>query len=356
MAIYYSVQEMFDANLSNMTALINNSVWDDGTYSLQGPDFMDNMTIYVSGNSWFGFGSSTEMLKVNRRDTKMYYLYSESGMVNSTKFFKLRWSGYSYYSDTSSGAKQEYDVVLWEDRSISLRMVTIPTVNNTGYYTFTPPTNSTTYSYQVSNDNPHATFKYDKNTGNYEVSNEIIFFSNPLCLIKYQNNYYSWDYDENDNLIPLLLEGDLIELFQEWGTPSLPLEIFKNFTDFQVVVWEKNSDYELPSFSIYGIPYPQILEYDSINIKSNNGLDTVGVTGSNNVIFQVSPDGGQSWKYYNSEWISSNTFDDGMTSEVINSLTQTEWSEFLESENCIFRVKLESEDASAGNIYIKYVS
>lgn len=94
MANYNSVQEILDAGIANMTCIRNNSKQDDGVDQLTGADWLTYMgnavaTIYVSGNTFLGFGSNTEHLKVDRRDTAMRYLYREEGtLYNYYNFIK----------------------------------------------------------------------------------------------------------------------------------------------------------------------------------------------------------------------------------------------------------------------------
>ena len=98
---YNSVQDIISAGISNMQCIRNNTKNDDGTDTLVGVDwftFKDTVAqnIYVSGNSWLGLGSSSEHLKVNRRDGAVYSIYREEGtLFNYYKFLKIRWSGYS---------------------------------------------------------------------------------------------------------------------------------------------------------------------------------------------------------------------------------------------------------------------
>ena len=101
---YNSVEEILSAETANMTVIRDNSKNDDGTDTVTGVSWFNfkgkvASTIYVSGNSWLGFGASSEHLKVNRRDGAMYYLYREEGtLYNHYRFLKIRFSGYTSYS------------------------------------------------------------------------------------------------------------------------------------------------------------------------------------------------------------------------------------------------------------------
>ena len=129
---YNSIQEILSADINNMQVIRNNSKQDDGTDSITGVSWFSYngntvSTIYANGNSYIGFGSSNEHLKVNRLDSAMWYLYREEGtLYNYYKFLKIRWDGYTSYYQTSASYRITYDVILWDTGDISLHMVTIP--------------------------------------------------------------------------------------------------------------------------------------------------------------------------------------------------------------------------------------
>ena len=133
---YKNLQEALDAGITNMTVLRDNSANDDDTDTIAAGltwfkfNGVEVANIYASGNSWLGFGESSEHLKVNRRDCKMYYLYSESGKIGANEFFKIRWMGTSAYSgnyQNSTEYQQYYDVFLFNNGLIYLNYYTVPT-------------------------------------------------------------------------------------------------------------------------------------------------------------------------------------------------------------------------------------
>ena len=114
-----------------MVTLRNNSTQDDGTDSVSGVDWFTfngvvASTIYVNGNSWVGFGSSSEHLKVCRTDGKMLYLYRQEGTVGSKRFLKLRWEGYSYWNSTASIYALKWELFLFDDGGMYLNIIDVP--------------------------------------------------------------------------------------------------------------------------------------------------------------------------------------------------------------------------------------
>lgn len=186
MADYATLQQAINAGITNMTILRNNSKNDDGTTTYAtGIDwfkFNGNIVsnIYSSGNSWIGFGTSNEQLKVNRRDCAVYYEYKETGVIGITKFFKFRWRGYAHYNTTGSTSLQEFEFFLLDTGQIFFRFITVPTTYFNGInnltadttvlysvtagtpceYTFTPSDVVTGKGFSVSADRPNIDANY----------------------------------------------------------------------------------------------------------------------------------------------------------------------------------------------------
>jgi hypothetical protein len=77
---------------------------DDSTVTLPDIGFNFNYNgsairqLYTSGNTWIGFGTGSEHLCINRRDASYNNLYYSSEVEYSTKLFRIRFEGNSYYS------------------------------------------------------------------------------------------------------------------------------------------------------------------------------------------------------------------------------------------------------------------
>lgn len=217
MANYISLQKAIDAKTTNMTVLRNNVKNDDGTTTYAtGIDWFkfNGVTvsnIYSSGNSWLGFGASSEQLKVNRRDCAVWYEWKETGKIGVHDFFRFRWRGYSQYSTTSASYLQEFEVFLFDTGQIYLNFFTVPTSNNDGTkqlvcgsetvgfsvtsgtaceYTFTPSDTSSGTGWAVISGKPDVDFPY-KSSGN-----AIFTFSN---YIAGGNDTLYWTAEEPTN-------------------------------------------------------------------------------------------------------------------------------------------------------------
>ena len=185
---YNDVQEIFDAGISNMTCLLKDSnSYDNGTYTVEGAEYATYRgavisSIYAGGDSYFGIGSNTEHLRVNKRDARMRSLYREEGtLYKRYKFLKVRWEGFTHYNQGDASNQIKYDVIFWETGDISLHMVNVPTSNYDGTfqlvadktYTYTKPTKVL----------PDVTFKYDQESDSFEVIYEPIDMPLPYRVL-----------------------------------------------------------------------------------------------------------------------------------------------------------------------------
>ena len=117
----------------HMEILRNNSLQDDGTDTVEGVAWFQYKgkvasTLYVSGNSWIGFGENAEQLKIVRRDTDLMTLRREEGTVwGSYRFLRIRWEGYSVHGKRNDETKMVWDAILFDTGEICVSFDTIPT-------------------------------------------------------------------------------------------------------------------------------------------------------------------------------------------------------------------------------------
>lgn len=226
---YHSIEQIIQIGTSMSETLINNVGYDDNVYTATGCNWFNfngtvSSNIYVSGNTWFGFGNSSEHLRVNRRDAKMWYLYREEGtLYNYYHFLKFRWDGYSAYSQTSDSYKLTYDVILFNTGDICLHMVKIPISNYDGSFILTYGSNSLTYT-KPTMDNPYVTF-YKQEDGSYIAKNELINLQMPydkkyLIYDDVTKKYYNI---VNDALNELNIEEITSDIFKTYGNDIAPL-------------------------------------------------------------------------------------------------------------------------------------
>lgn len=358
---YNSVEEIFAAGTTNMEVIRDGVKQDDGTDLITGVSWFDYngtiaSTIYANGNSWIGFGLSSEHLKVNRRDGAMWNLYREEGtLYDYYKFLKIRWEGYSRYNNTTSAYALSYDVVLWDTGDISLHMISIPTSYNTGTYSLVA---SSTYSYTVSTSAPDITFI--KTDSGFEVNNNIIELTLPFkkrYLVRDSSTYYTV---ENNNLSIVELSGLTSSAFLNYGTENIPsISLLSELSNPEILYWAESDTGILESgLIITGTPsLPQILYYETQDMSLYSGINKAEVVASNDALFAITVDGGQNWKYYdNGNWNTAATESEGMSATTVKNISSDMWAEVASSTSYQFRCSLPNIDSYAYGIYVGYVS
>lgn len=132
----------FDSLLNTkagMTAIVNNVRKGNTTIKVTGVDWFTyagrtTSTIYVNGNSWIGFGRTTEHLEICYRYNigVIYYIYRQEGILESgKKFLKIRIEGYTHDSSTLPAYTLKYEVFLIEGQTLFINVIKRPT--NRGY-------------------------------------------------------------------------------------------------------------------------------------------------------------------------------------------------------------------------------
>lgn len=351
---YNSIDEILSAGTTNMTALRNNTKQDDGTDTINGVSwFTFNGTvasqIYASGNSWIGFGSSSEHLKVDRRDAAMYSLYREEGtLYDQYKFLKIRWVGSGYYGSTSSSYALAYDVILWDTGDISLHMISIPSgTYNNGTYSLTA---GSTYSYTVSTSSKDVTFT--KTDSGFTVSNSLIQLKEipKRYLIRSGSTYYT----EISNVLSEVAVDTLTSaVFLENGVKKISnVNLLLTLEEPELLFWRESDEGLKQGLVLSGTPtLPQIV-YENYSI--NSSIEKAVAISSDDVLFSVSFDGGQTWKYYNNgNWVTTTSESEGMTNNTIKNIPSSAWASIATSSTIRFRCVLTSKDSYVSNVYFK---
>lgn len=344
MANYNSIEELFDAGISNMEVLVNNVAHDDDVITTTGVPWVlfkgvAANNIYVGGNTFFGIGANAEHLQVNRRDTKLWYLYREEGtLYNFYRFLKYRWRGYSQYNTTAEANLMEYDVVFWELGHISLHMTVVPTAAYNG--TFNLAAASAVAYRAPTAQSPDVTFyAQDEAHGVYTAVSERIDLLPPFDRKYLIKNTLE---DGTIQLITISEDGELEVLpedtelvsdtFREYGVDEVPdANLLIGMTDPQVYFWQDSTEYDLPQMEAYMRAWqaPQVLyspDYDMTH-STIKGIETIRADCSEDVLFAISFDEGATWKAHNgTSWGTVTEAASGMTAAAMAAISVDDWA------------------------------
>lgn len=360
MVDYYSVSDIF-ADISNATAFRNGTKNDDGTDTVTGVNWFNHggnvcSSVYVSGNSWLGFGTNSDHLKVNMRDGASWYVYREEGtLYNHYKFLRIRFSGYSLYSQTSASHKITYDVILWDTGDISLHLIDIPTSSYDGEFTlgnlaYTKPTMQ----------NPDVTFKLQSN-GTYAVSNSVIKLIPPFdkkYLLKANNTLYT----VVDGALSALGATNIsADVFRQYGVDEMPSgDLLKTFRNFELLFWQDSTEFELPTFTarVTATPTPQNVTSQKINLihETISGIEKMTANCEGELICAVSFDNKTTWKMYNGGWQNASEFS-GMNKATLEAITTEQWALLFNGADSLYiRITLNDTSQSFTKIDIKFTN
>lgn len=364
---YNSVEEILAAGIENMTALVNNTGYDDNVYTADGADWLtyNNAAVakvYVSGNTFFGFGANAEHLKVNRQDTKMWYLYREEGtLYNYYHFLKFRWSGYSRYNQTGSSHKMTYDVILWDNGMISLHMVDIPSANYNGTFSLTAA-ETVTYTAPTA-DSLDVTFTPTDETHTvYTAENVLADIQLPYDR-KYLVRSGSTLYTVTDGYLSALTETTpTAEVFRTHGVDDIPDgSLLVGLSDPEVLYWHDSTD-ELPklTMTVTGTPpLPQMFTSEPMDLthESIAGIDHAEVDAAEDVRFAITFDGGATWKAFDgSAWFEVSETAPGMRPSTMNAITAEQWAEVVVLESYRLRFWIPGITAYVKSVVIHYIN
>lgn len=323
---YSSIDEIV-AGVSNATQLRTNSKQDDGTDAITGVDWFSYggtvcNSIYASGNSWIGLGSSSEHLKVNRRDAAMWNLWREEGIVKGRRFLRIRWSGYTAYSSTSTSALLTFDVILLETGDIVLYIVDVPTSNYSGTFTL----GSLTYEKPTA-DNRYVTF-YLQADGSYIVDYNQIDLSIKKYLVRNESTLYT------------VADGALVEvsgtlnadLFISSGVDDMPDgALLMTLSAPEVLCWTDGDKVPTLTAIVQGTPvgtHEIVSDNAIIEHESIYGITSVEATASDGAMFFLSFDGGAWMTYTDGSWSASDT---GMTASELIAIPTDAWQSVINS-------------------------
>jgi hypothetical protein len=233
-------------------------------------------------------------------------------------------------------------------------MINVPTSQNNGIYSLV--TSSGTYSYTVSSSSRDVTFT-KTNTG-YTVSNNVINLQIPFekrYLIRSGSTYYT----VVDNALSELSITELTSsAFLNFGTEVAPqYYLLADLTSPEILYWvDKDSGIPTNGLIVTGDPtLPQVIYYNNQNIPSEQCIDSVEVF-SKSVLFAVSFDNGQTWKYHNgTSWLDAASVSEGMDGDNIKNITRAQWSEVTSSDSLKFRASLTALDSHASHkVYFNF--
>jgi hypothetical protein len=357
MSDYLSLSELF-AGVKNAVHVVNNTAHDDDTVALTtGIDwfkFNGNpvSNLYVSGNSWIGLGASNESncIKVDRRDAKLWDLWTETGMIGDTKkfrYYRWRWSGFSQYNSTSDSTRLVWDCALFDNGTIYLNIVNWPT-------SYTDGTNvlvaAASCAYSPTSTKFQFTFtRGDDNGTSWTVQDGLLEPAYVRILYLYsdqQNFVYSYSSTEQSmtKILDLTKEQLTAQNFIDHGTvEKAPWSVIQSHLNHPCILKWKDGTIEQNIYAVAsGTPVPQL-------IQSVADLSSATIKGIKAITSVYEGNVSVSYSYDNSSWTD---FSD------LAAFLQTDLVDLYHGlgveKKIHFKIKLNDAQASFTNLVMQY--
>lgn len=315
---------------------------DDTTYSIACTiDFqyngVDVNTLYISSNSWFGFGSSTEHLKIMRRDCYASYVYYQTGNLREgLDFLKIRYSGYTVYNSKTTANRLIYELFLLSNNDMFLNLIQTPTSSNTGTSELVCGTTTSLSLIDSTGTGAgkYVTFIPGTATGkSWTVEYRIYQEPNidtESYLLRLEDTYYTL---VEGVLTPAEVEVLTPAMFMKYGFEEMPTaELLTTLPNPHMYYWRSDGERQQFKATVTAEPFPQVLTATAdLSHASIVGITEMTAQYSGSVMVQYSVDGGASF----SEEI--------LLADFLNTDLVALWESVQESKRIDFRFTLYAE-------------
>lgn len=337
------------------------SRYDDNTLTLPdiGFNFYYNGTnsrskIYVGGNSWVGFGSSQENLKINRRDASCNNLYNLKEQENGRDIFRIRWEGNSNYSWWGTN-DLVWELILYDDNTMVLIIEAIP---NSGTNSF--DTKGSVTSLILENNKSYVMFPNSELGKNYTIQEG----SYRQTTVKYLiddgvNGIKAWDGDTWGKVS----DGSVTEsMMMNFGCELLPPDrTGLILTNPILLFWTDDFEVTNKKIETLAIPTPKMVRQNT-DYSISNGIKnirlTASITGDSIIKVACSYDLGENWwSFYNYTWTNislEELSNKGMAFNIINAITTTQWDYLVhdkQSIKCIYYIYSKIKGSRSSSYY-----
>ena len=294
-------------NKTGMTTLVSGN--DDGTYSVSwNGGFKFNgtniSTFYVSCNNWYGFGSSSEQLKIMRRDGYASYIYYLKGTLREgLDFLKIRYDGYTVYNSKTTANRLIYEIFFLSNNDIFLNLIQTPTSSNTGTSTITcngVTTNLSLVDNSGKGGGKKVTFVSTSEQGNsysieYREYQEAT--ADTECyLLKMDDIYYRLE-GEDLTALEISNETPTPAMFLKYGFDDLPTtELFSTLSNPHLYYWRSDTKRQKFEAHLDAEPFPQVITASAnIDHESIIGITEMTAQYGGTVTAQYSVDGAKTF-------------------------------------------------------------
>lgn len=308
-------------NTTEGMSYVSNGYNDDSTFSTAGlSDFLFNgisaSTLYISSNHWIGFGANTSQLYVLQRDGCSTAIWRQEGTCgNGVKFLKIRFEGYTVYSQRYDSNRLIFELFIMSNRDMFLNVIQTPTSGNTGTSQIVCNGQTTTLNLIDTTGQAGGTmvsfYHQDDEGKNWQIVYDnykgIDYFSYGF-LLKADGKYCTI----SDGVLKEITEDTPTAAdFYEFGSLDIPSsEILVSIDNPQILYWRAGGETQLLKDVVKAYPYPQI-------IKCMADMSHISILGITMMTAQYSGDVRVMYSFDNEETYSEEiSMDDWLNSDV----------------------------------------
>ena len=203
------------------------------------------------------------------------------------------------------------------------------------------------------------TFKACNNTGSYDAIIECVQLVPKICKYLVRNNDTIYTI-QNDALVEV--SGDLnAQLFLENGVDEIPSgTLLMTLSNPEVLAWNDSDTVPTLTATVKGIPQPQVIISEEINLMDGSikGINGVTIECKGEPIFAVSFDNKATWIIHNgTDWVAVADEITGMTKAVFEAITMEQWQPKYEASSGMYvRCTLLDETQSLTTVNIDFVN
>nr|DAK79939.1 MAG TPA: hypothetical protein [Caudoviricetes sp.] len=366
MADYVMLEDIF-LSTDNMEIIRNNSQNDDGTDTLLGVEWfkfrgVTASNFYISGNSWIGIGQNAEQIKISRRDADVFTTRREEGtLLNTYKFIRFRWEGYSVHGNFNDSTRLIWDAVFFDTGDIILFIDTISdNSSNLGEFAFYTKTKTISYKGEKGK---MITFLHQDENGD-----EFILSENPPTFMDPYNRRYLFRdgegvlYTVEEDVLKALEETAVTaEVFETYGIPDLPDgNLIIGLHNPSVLYWhDSNNRFPDMKLKYKAIPKPQVIYSENIDMSDYTilGIEKVTADCDEKCLFAVSFDDGENWYgYTNNNWVKFTEEASGMSKAAIEGISTDAWAEKAVTGMIKYRFVLSGADGFIKNVVTDFLN
>ena len=158
------------------------------------------------------------------------------------------------------------------------------------------------------------------------------------------------------------VDGSLTaELFRTYGVDEIPSsDLLVTLTDPVVYRWTDAPEIDSLVAMVQGVPHtPQVIESEDYDMTHETilGIEKVIVDASDDCLFAVSFDSGQTWKLHTGEnWVTLSEGDTGMSPSVLSAIPTEDWNAVATTGRFRFRVTIPSVDSYLNSLVVDYLN